>query len=477
MDGAIMTLDYSAYREELRSELRKQTDSFVRTGYLLRLAMDTDILEGSGYANVNEFAKGEFNLDPSTVSRYININLRFSEGGYSERIAEAYRGIGYAKLSLMLLLPDSINEEITPAYSKAEVQAIKEEYEAERRVTDLEVLMEGRDPDQEGMDNNLQKALHQMFHDEKDLFVKVWGIPEGLEGKNLHSELCDILAPQGESCHSVRVQGVGRLMLFVKGAGKDLVLENIRSGEKETYGWEALETAVRGMKAAASGRGIPSGDAGACWECIYGEKFGEKKEIAPVQPEKKKTEPRKQSRVTKAAGKKPAGKQTPAAVPEPEEQPEEQIPGQMSIEKDMPELLPETPEEIPEIREIPEPPETPETPINTECGEDPTSYAGENGGIWDAGETPEPPEIPVNTECGEDLTSHVMRNIGIWDRAEETVGRLRLAFKRYTPTSDSSVQELEAWLGEMYRDAAALAADLERLMIPGATQTGGGEEE
>ena len=48
----------------------------------------------------------------------------------------------------MLTLPDEINEELSPEYSKSDIQAIKEEYEDEQKISDLEVMMEDK-PDDE----------------------------------------------------------------------------------------------------------------------------------------------------------------------------------------------------------------------------------------------------------------------------------------------------------------------------------------
>ena len=92
---------YEQYKTALKTELQREAEGFVRIGYLLKVARDTSILKDSGYATVNEFAATEFDLDASQVSRFMNINDRFSEGGYSERLEERFRGIGYAKLSLI----------------------------------------------------------------------------------------------------------------------------------------------------------------------------------------------------------------------------------------------------------------------------------------------------------------------------------------------------------------------------------------
>ena len=139
--------DYNEYHNEVSGVLNRTVEDFVYTGYLLKQGRDTDILNGSGYNNVNEFAWGEYKLDATQVSRYIRINDKFSEGGYSSRLQTQYQGFGYAKLALMLTLPDEVVEELTPGYSKSEIQTVKEEIESETQV--LQIRKEKEETKQE----------------------------------------------------------------------------------------------------------------------------------------------------------------------------------------------------------------------------------------------------------------------------------------------------------------------------------------
>ena len=291
---------YQEYKAELDSELQKTSEGFVKIGYLLKVAMETDILKESGYFNVNEFAKQEYDLDPTQVSRFININNRFSEDGNSPYLKEQYRGIGYAKLAIMLQLPESVNEEITPAFSKSEIQAIKDEVDAEKERTDIEVMLEGEDKRQQDMDNNLQKALFKLLHDETEVYRNVYEALACRIGEDINEQIRAVheaLAPSEESIYSVRIPGIGRLMLSVKGVERDITLTNLRSGEKEAYTWQQALEILKDMI-------ICGESAEKSWEKIYDEKIPVaekevKEEIAPVQ-EKKKPVQRKQPKVTKA---------------------------------------------------------------------------------------------------------------------------------------------------------------------------------
>lgn len=158
--------------------MNKAAEDFVEIGYVLKVGRDTDALKGSGYANVYEFAEDRYHLDASQVSRFIRINDKFAVRGNSGSLREEYRGYGYAKLAIMLTLPDELNEELSPALSKKEIQAIKEEVETEGKVTDIEVLLEG-DRDEQKELSNLEKGMHQLFEDEPALFKEVYEAMEG----------------------------------------------------------------------------------------------------------------------------------------------------------------------------------------------------------------------------------------------------------------------------------------------------------
>ncbi len=318
MEGITTYQSYSEYKAELDTELQKSAEGFVRIGYLLKLARDTDVLKESGYASVNEFAQAEYNIDKSMVSRFIGINDRFSEGGNSPQLKEHYRSFGYAKLAIMLQLPDSINEELSPAYSKSEIQAVKEEYDAEMKKTDLEVLMEEKTEGQQDMGDNLSKAVWQLGRDEPELYKDIFAAVVKAEGG--YKALREAIAPAGEGIYSVRIPGTGRLLLSVKETD-NVTLTNIRTEEKEGYTWESLHRAVCGIVS------LDSGSPEESWEKVYGEPFPVKKEsekpaVAPVQPKKEDKKPaqKKKPKVIKAkTEEKPVNTQSEEEIQKPEE--------------------------------------------------------------------------------------------------------------------------------------------------------------
>ena len=352
MEQVIEYRSYQEYKQELDTELKKTAEGFVRIGYLLKVARDTNILAESGYDNVVDFARAEYGIDKTQVSRFIHINDKFSQGGYAPELKEEYQGFGYAKLSIMLSLPDSVNEELTPDFSKSEVQQVKDEIDEEKKTTDIEVMLEEKDSVQQSFSTNIEKAVYQLGKDAPEIYKRLWlsAVKNGESGKHF----IENLIPDEKAMYIVRIPGAGRCMLSMKAEEDTVKLINIRdSSANETYTKQELEDALKKI--------LPDADTwGNAWENLYSEKLPVEKNaaVAPVQP---KAAPRKESKVIVPKKPEPEKKELtlndvnpeiPAPDPKPieedvpEEKPDvqqdtnEQIPGQDEIENH-PEYMPE----------------------------------------------------------------------------------------------------------------------------------------
>lgn len=236
--------DYTSFKQAFRLELTKASQSFVRIGYLLKRARDEDtLLKDSGYSDVNDFAKSEFGLDKSQVSRFMRINDRFSIGGYSEHLMEKYENFGSSKLSLMLLLPDEINEELTPEYSKSDINAIKSEWEAEQKISDLEVLMEEKDGPDEFL-AAVVKELNDEHPDEVAYFHETLRMAEKLNVEPSVEDVKEAFMPDGDRTYNIRISGQGRFMVNMKADGINVVSMRDTT-QKSPVSWEEFWKALK----------------------------------------------------------------------------------------------------------------------------------------------------------------------------------------------------------------------------------------
>lgn len=377
MENIIYQKTYQEYKQELDAVLTRTAEDFVQIGYLLKVARDTNILAESGYATVTDFAKAEYGIDKTQVSRFISINDRFSEDGYSDHLLTSYKGFGYAKLTLMLQIPDEINEVLPPTLSKADIQDIKDEVDAESKVTDIEVEIEKAEaaavtdkPILPPEGSPLKRNLWQLGKEQEELFRKLWEICN--KGQYPHSaSIMDALIPQGDAVYTVRIPGERRTQIIINSDGATVI--NLKTLERSKY---IPEDICHEVEELLNGGSSPEEQ----YKMLYCENMTpEELGVAPVQPDEtpkeKKPEKRKESRVTKAntekkkpkePEKKPEQMTIPGAAPDPApEEPqtqandsssgetdvdnqntdtmgsEEQVPGQTDIENDFPQYCPD----------------------------------------------------------------------------------------------------------------------------------------
>lgn len=315
MEQVIGYRSYQEYKQELDTELKKTAEGFVRIGYLLKVARDTSILAESGYDNVIDFARAEYGLDKTQVSRFMNINDKFSEGGYAPELKEEYQGFGYAKLSIMLLLPEDVNNVLTPDFSKAEIQQIKDVVDEEKKTTDIEVMLERKDEVQQALDNNLEKVVFQLGKDNPKIYKELWEAvkKESETGKYFIRHLI----PNGKAVYTVRIPGTGSHMLAITEESEDVKLLNLRdASQNEKYNKEDVEKAFGKIF-------FNTGTWKESWEKEYGEILPAEKNAA-VAPVQSKAAQRKESKVI--VTKKPEPEKSVQNIPESVSKTQESVP-------------------------------------------------------------------------------------------------------------------------------------------------------
>lgn len=163
MDYVQMTLDdWMSLKKEIKEEFIKASTSFVRIGYLLRKAEDSEGYKNDGYDSLSEWAHDELGLTATYVSRFKAINAKYSEGGYSDRLLPEFVGYGSAKLGEMLALPDEDMEMLTPEMKRSDIRALKEFNRDEPEAPDTESwILEMMEIIPEGVKEDLAKEYLQ----------------------------------------------------------------------------------------------------------------------------------------------------------------------------------------------------------------------------------------------------------------------------------------------------------------------------
>lgn len=222
---------YQEFKAATDREVLNQAEGFVRLGYLLRKAKDTEILRASRYTSVVEFAQEEYGLTETYVSRYMAINKRYSKNGYSPYLNERFQGYGMAKLAEMLTLSDEVVDALPPQLTRTEIQEVKREIRDEQAVTDLEVMMEEAETGDAG-ESILGQWLHVYVRENKEDWDRAKAMHPEISGPEW---VMAFLAPSGIGVKMARIKGCGKFMLAIKGKDRPLELINLRTNEKEAY--------------------------------------------------------------------------------------------------------------------------------------------------------------------------------------------------------------------------------------------------
>lgn len=195
MEYIQMTLDdWVQMKQKLKQELLGVKQSFVRIGYALRKIEDGKLYEQDGYKSIAEFAKAEYGLEPSTTSRFININREFSVDGYSEHLRPEFEDLGRSQLEEMLKLPNPDREMIRPEASREDIRELKRFNKAEP---------------EEGEADDIRELVEKFFEVNQETLNELFSSEAYTTGEV--EKLVDIVNPSGNKTFK---KGLYFLMMY-----------------------------------------------------------------------------------------------------------------------------------------------------------------------------------------------------------------------------------------------------------------------
>lgn len=257
MEYMQMTLnDWLEMKQSLERELNNLKTGFIRVGYVLRKIDDTKGYEQDGYKSVAEFAKAEYGLSASTVSRFMAINEKFSLNGYSERLDPKYIGFRQSIMGEMLGLPDQDLDLVTPETSRQDVRELKQF---------------NRQEPEKGIADDLQDLIESYFRENKEELNELYNAPG--------TPTQEILNPSGN-----KVYRKGMYMMFFY---TDCVKTKKFGGATDAYNWGEFRELIDSIFSSLAGQDT------------YGDYFG-----IPQQAEAPEAEEPKPAEVARAEGPK-----------------------------------------------------------------------------------------------------------------------------------------------------------------------------
>ena len=224
MEYMQMTLnDWLEMKQSLERELSNLKTGFIRVGYVLRKIDDTKGYEQDGYKSVAEFAKAEYGLSASTVSRFMAINEKFSLDGYSERLDPKYIGFRQSIMGEMLGLPDQDLDLVTPETSRQDVRELKQF---------------NRQEPEKGIADDLRNLIESYFRENRDELNELYNAPG--------TPTQEILNPSGN-----KVYRKGMYMMFFY---TDNVKTKKFGGATDAYNWEEFRGLIDSVFASSAGQ-------------------------------------------------------------------------------------------------------------------------------------------------------------------------------------------------------------------------------
>lgn len=158
-----------------RDKINGLKKDFVKIGYILRQIDDNELYKQDGYKSIAEFAKKECNLSPSDVTRFIQINKKYSVNGNSEELRPEFLNFGQSKLAAMLTLPDSDLAMITPETSREDIRELNR---FNKSVPEPE------------LDSDIEQLI-------RDFYISQELVRKAVAVKNNVKELRELIAPSG----------------------------------------------------------------------------------------------------------------------------------------------------------------------------------------------------------------------------------------------------------------------------------------
>ena len=120
-----LNIDYREAKEIIRNKLQGMTQNFIGIGFYLRQIKETEGFQKDGYASIYEMAEDQYGIKRSTAIRWMQMNEKFSQGGYSPFLDSGYKDFGKSQLQEMLYLDSEQLEEVTPEMTVREIREIR----------------------------------------------------------------------------------------------------------------------------------------------------------------------------------------------------------------------------------------------------------------------------------------------------------------------------------------------------------------
>lgn len=171
MDYIQLTLDdYIQCKNEIKTELGGIVKSFVRIGWQLSRIDRSEAYKNDGYSSIAEFAKAEYGMTSSGVSRFIKVYEKYSEDGDTPALKEQYKEFKFTQLVEMLQLPETDRQIFRPEDKREDIRELQK-FNRENE-NDPDRLLDWKTA--ESKEEKVKAAIQELFREKQGLLDQLY---------------------------------------------------------------------------------------------------------------------------------------------------------------------------------------------------------------------------------------------------------------------------------------------------------------
>ena len=230
--------DYIRSKNEIKQELGGIVKSFVRIGWQLTRINKSEAYKHDGYSTIAEFAKAEYGMNPSGVSRFMNVYERYSLPGDTPELQEQYKDFKFAQLTEMLQLPEEDRQIFRAEDKREDIRELKD-FNKENENNPMN-LLDWKSA--QSTEDKLKATIQEFFHEKQGVLNTLYS-SEAYQAGNI-KEMSQIINP-GDS------MSYRKGTVFLMFHQEDITVK-IFNGEMKNITWEQFFTYTQEIFAEAA---------------------------------------------------------------------------------------------------------------------------------------------------------------------------------------------------------------------------------
>ena len=230
--------DYIQSKNEIKQELGGIVKSFVRIGWQLTRIDKSGAYKHDGYNTIAEFARTEYGMNPSGVSRFMKVYEKYSVPGDTPELKEQYRKFKFNNLVEMLQLPEEDQQIFHPEDKREDIRELKD-FNKENESNPMN-LLDWKSA--QSTEDKLHATIQEFFREKTGILNTLYS-SEAYQSGNI-KEMAQIINP-GDS------MSYRKGTVFLMFHQEDITVK-IFNGEMRNISWDQFFTYTREIFAEAA---------------------------------------------------------------------------------------------------------------------------------------------------------------------------------------------------------------------------------